>query len=111
DLVEGILAILRGWRVEEVSERAGPRPALRVTRTRKGCRRVSGWLDRPSLVREKVRRSVVGGVCGFHYEMIEWYVKQFTDQLCIHAAAARFDDGLVVFPAMQRAGKSTLMVE
>jgi hypothetical protein len=71
---------------------------------------VSRWRDRPSLVREKIRETVVGALCGFHFELIDWYAEEHPGVLCLHAAAAVLGDGLVLFPAVQKAGKSVLTV-
>lgn len=110
ELIEAVRAILPGWTLEDVTGAGGPRPILRMRRTRKGYRRVSRWKNRPSLVREKIRSTVVGALCGFHFELIDWYAEEHPDELCLHAAAARFGEGLVVFPALARAGKSVLTV-
>jgi hypothetical protein len=108
DLLEHVRAILRGWSIDE--RPGGPRPVVRLTRTRRGYRRVSRWRSRPSLAREKVRETVVGALCGFHFELIDWYAEEHPEQLCLHAAAAVLGDGLVVFPSVQKAGKSVLTV-
>jgi hypothetical protein len=111
DLVAALGTILSGWDLRDVAPRADRRPVLRLSRTRDGrYRRVSPWRDRPSLVREKVRRTLVEALCGAHFELIDWYAREHRDELCLHAAAVSFD-GLVVFPAVQRAGKSVLTVE
>ena len=110
ELVEAVRTILPGWDVKDVGGLLGPRPAMRIRRTPRGYRRVSRWKDRPSLVREKIRSTVVGALCGFHFELIDWYAEEHPDELCLHAAAARFGDGLVVFPALGHAGKSVLTV-
>lgn len=111
DLLEGVLSILRGWKVKHLP--ASPRLAatMRVKRTRRGYRRVSPWRSSPSLAREKIRRTVVEAICGFHFELIDWYLRDRPDELCVHGAAALFKPGLIVFPAVQRVGKSMLTVD
>lgn len=108
ELVEAVRTILPGWSVKDVTGADVPRPLMRIRRTEKGYRRVSRWKNRPSLVREKVRSTVVGALCGFHFELIDWYAEEHPDQLCLHAAAVQLGEGLVVFPALARAGKSVL---
>ena len=88
-----------------------PHATVRLKLTRRGYRRVSPWRSSPSLAREKIRKTLVGALCGFHFELIDWFLRDHPDQLCIHGAAALFEPGLVVFPAVQRVGKSVLTVD
>lgn len=111
DLLEGVLSILRGWKVRHLPAARRLSATMRVKRTPRGYRRVSPWRSTPSLVREKIRPNLVEAICGFHFELIDWYLRDHSDQLCIHGAAALFEPGLVVFPAVQRVGKSVLTVD
>jgi hypothetical protein len=111
DLLEGVLSILRGWKVRRLPAARRLPATMRVKRTPRGYRRVSPWRSTPSLVREKIRPNLVEAICGFHFELIDWYLRDHPDQLCIHGAAALFKPGLVVFPAVQRVGKSVLTVD
>ena len=110
DLLEAIQSIFQGWSLREVE--AHPRtPYLRIARTRDGAyRRISREHDTPSAVREKTRKTLVAALCGFHFELIDWYAQEHPDQLFIHGAAVKLGDRLVVLPATMRAGKSTLCV-
>jgi hypothetical protein len=108
DLLNAFRSILRGWRIREV--RGLAEPVIRVTRTPDGYRRVSCWQHRPSLARAKVRRTLVEALCGFHFEFLDWYAAEHPRTLFIHGAAVEFGRGLVVFPALAKAGKSTLTV-
>lgn len=110
DLVQAVRSILVGWRVRDVDPRGLPAPAIRVARTRRGYRRVSCWQHRPSLARAKVRRTLVEALCGFHFEFLDWYIAEHPEALFVHGAAVRFGRRLVVFPALAKAGKSTLTV-
>lgn len=110
EVADGIAAILRGWRLSEADPCAAPRPVVRLKKTRRGYRRVSPWLLKPSLCRNKIRSNAVQAVCGFHFEFIDWYLEEHASLLCLHSAAVLFDDGLVVFPCTQRSGKSTLTI-
>ncbi len=111
ELRDAAFSILRGWETKDVSGRRRAHPVMRLKKTRRGYRRVSRWRRTPSLAREKVRRTVVGALCGFHFELIDAYAEAHPRELCLHAAGSRFPDGLVVFPAVSRAGKSVLTTE
>lgn len=109
-LIAAIRQTFAGWPIRAVSAKACPHPPMRVTRTRRGYRRVSTRLSTPSRSREKVRQHVVAALCGFHFELIDWFVEEHPELLFIHGAAARLPAGLVLFPAVAKAGKSTLSV-
>src|SRR5262245_35727079 len=96
DLRDAAFSILRGWSYEDVTGRRRLRPIMRLAKTRRGYRRVSKWRSTPSLAREKVRRTLVEALCGFHFELIDAYAEEHTRELCLHAAGSRFRDGLVV---------------
>jgi hypothetical protein len=55
-------------------------------------------------------RTICDAACGFHYEAYRWYRSAFRDHLCIHAAAVKIGDGIVLFPNTFAAGKSLLSV-
>ncbi len=108
ELIEGLGKVLRGWEIQDVSALQPARPKIRVTKTKRGYRRVSSRFNTPSLVRKKIRRTTVAGLCGLHCELIDWHVEENEGMLCLHCAAAMFGDGLVLFPTTFRTGKSTL---
>lgn len=107
-LIAALGSILVGWDLRPAGPDA-PRPGLRLSRTREGAwRRVSPRHATPGAARQKVRRGLVEAVCGFHYELIDWYAEEHPEQVFLHAAAAELGEGLVLLPAVSRAGKSTL---
>lgn len=108
DLIDALRTIVRGWGIAPAPP--GQAPAMRVRRTRRGYRRVSTRLNTTALAREKERRTLVEALCGLHGELIDWYVEAHPEHLFIHGAAVRFGPRLVVFPALAKAGKSTLTV-
>ncbi len=108
ELIEGLGTVLRGWEIQDIPATPSTRPNIRVTKTRRGYRRVSSRFNTPSLVRKKIRRTTVAGLCGLHCELIDWHVDENAGMLCLHCAAAIFGDGLVLFPTTFRTGKSTL---
>lgn len=109
DLLGPLLSIYHGWDVR-AAEASSIAPVIRMTHTPRGYRRVSCWQHTGSLARTKVRPTVVEAICGFHFEFIDWYLAERAEQVPLHGAGARFGDQLVLFPALAKAGKSTLAV-
>ncbi|MCP5067583.1 MAG: hypothetical protein GY946_13550 [bacterium] len=103
-----LLSIYHGWNVRPSGHDAPP--VIRVTKTPRGYRRVSCWQHTASLARAKIRPSVVETICGFHFEFIDWYLAEHPVQIPLHGAGACFGNRLVLFPALAKAGKSTLSV-
>ncbi|MDJ0975088.1 MAG: hypothetical protein QNJ98_11555 [Planctomycetota bacterium] len=110
DLIEAIESILCGWDVREVSRDQASWSPMRVTRTREGYRRVTPRHPTPSRSRDKLRPDVVSALCGFHFELIDWFSDEHADRTYIHGAGVESEDGLTLFPALAKAGKSTLTV-
>ncbi len=108
ELIDGLGTVLRGWEIQDVPTTQPARAQIRVTRTVRGYRRVSSRFNTPSRARKKIRRTTVAGLCGLHCELIDWHVDANEGMLCLHCAAAKFGDGLVLFPTTFRTGKSTL---
>ena len=108
ELIAPLQSIFRGWDIADVAEGS---PLVRLKKTRRGYRRVSPWLTTPSRCRDKIRETVVGAICGFHFELIDWYLAEHPHQLFVHGAAVEFGDQLALFPATAKAGKSTLSVQ
>jgi hypothetical protein len=108
DLLGPLLSIYHGWNVRPAE--CDVAPVIRVAKTPSGYRRVSCWQHTASLARAKIRPSVVEAICGFHFEFIDWYLAAHPTQIPLHGAGACFGDRLVLFPALAKAGKSTLAV-
>jgi hypothetical protein len=111
DLLAALRSIVHGWDEREIDPARAACPALRVSRARRGYRRVSTRLDRPSRARGKERRTLVEALCGLHGELLDWYAEAHPRHLFLHGAAVRIGGRLVVFPALAKAGKSTLSVQ
>lgn len=110
DLLAALRSILHGWPVRPLAARAAPAPGLRIRRTRKGYRRVSRRYPTPTAARSKERGTLVEALCGLHSEVLDWLVEEHPSHLFVHGAAVRIGARLVVFPALAKAGKSTLTV-
>ncbi|MCF3643354.1 hypothetical protein LXM94_25730 [Rhizobium sp. TRM95111] len=109
-VAEGFRSILRGWDFDECPIAPDEAAYMRFEH-RNG---IYSW-DAPWIserLKDKRGRidTVADAVCDFHYEFIDWYVDRHPLSFCMHTAAVAFKDGAVLFPAIQRAGKTTLSV-
>lgn len=109
ELADSLRSILCGWDVQENNE-LSDRADMTFTKARRGY----DWSIRSDgLTATKlsgIPRNICDAVCDFHYEAYRWYRSAFRDQLCIHAAAVKFGNGIVLFPNTFAAGKSILSV-
>ena len=111
DLLSGFKSILRGW---DIKEMPGDDPAPPIIRFRKR----KGWfywqskrLPPPKDWKPHGPKKVIDAVADFHYRFLDWHSLEFTNHFCLHCAAVEMDGGLVIFPSVQKAGKSTLVAE
>jgi hypothetical protein len=111
DVVDGITEVFQGWKIKRAAA-AAPAPAARVATV---TYRDNAWHWRahkrskprywdPLPPKEALR--VVNDVLD---ASIYWHLEENPNDLCLHAAAAEVGNGLVCFPALHQAGKSTLM--
>lgn len=110
DLIRAIGSILHGWNPRQVAPEDAAASPMRIGRTRDGYRRVSARHDTPTRSRAKLRGHLVEALCGFHFELIDWYIDEHPDRLFVHGAAVEIGTGVTLFPALGRVGKSTLTV-
>ena len=104
----GFRSILRGWDIVEVPFDPDT-PAYMVFEKRDyGYHWDAPWIADKNRRVEDPSVSVMDAVCDFHYEFIDWFVDQNPDHFCLHMAGVEFDGKAVVFPCVQKAGKSTL---
>ncbi|MCE2509394.1 MAG: hypothetical protein J4G10_00180 [Alphaproteobacteria bacterium] len=82
-------------------------PALAVTRSPTGYRIVAGNADSAESCEYADDYEVIAS---FFAELYMAFIAANPDLLCIHAAAMRWEGGLLVVPASGKAGKSTLTV-
>jgi hypothetical protein len=110
EVLEGLEAILTGWRLRRLPSAASRRPDAQVRRTRAGFAWRSNCMPKPALWDEHPPVSAMQVVCDVHDVLFDWLLKANPRDLCLHGAAARIGEGLVSFPSVQRAGKSTLCI-
>jgi len=97
-------AVLRDWPVVCIDD-DGTGDAIHVDQTDKGYRRRSPWLEKPRTFRDPI-----DAVCDLTVDLVHAHAETHPDWLCMHGAAVRLRDALVLFPNTYRAGKSTLAV-
>ncbi len=103
ELAECIASVLRGWQMREVAPDQAGEPVITIRKTDGRYSRTSRWLSEPASFSHPVNAT-----CDFLVDLMRAYVADNAHLLCLHCAAARFGDGLVIFPSTYRAGKSTL---
>ena len=65
-------------------------------------------IETPRLEKPYTRSHAVDAICGLIIEVVWSYIAKYPDRLCLHGAAGKFGNKLVVFPSTYRAGKSVL---
>jgi len=101
-----IFTIFRDWGIKKIDPRDEQRPVITIRKTDKGFQRRSKWLSKP-----KIFRNPIDTVCDFIVDLIHAYIADNEGLLCLHCAAVKFNQGLVVFPNTYRAGKSILSLK
>jgi hypothetical protein len=108
EVATGFASIVRGWEIREVMHDPS-RPAYITFRRERGIYDWNTpWLKGRNLREDDPSRNVVEAVCDFHYEFIDWYADRNPSHFCVHMAAVEFAGRAVLFPAIQKTGKSTL---
>lgn len=103
ELAETIASVLRGWEMREMAQAKPAEPAITIHKIDGRYSRTSRWLSEPASFSDPLNAT-----CDFLVDLMRAYVADNEHLLCLHCAAARFDDGLVIFPSTYKAGKSTL---
>ena len=108
EVAEGFASILRGWEVRETP--CDPARPAYVTFRRSGgiYDWNTPWCSGRGRRDADPSRNLMEAVCDFHYEFIDWYADRNPAHFCVHMAAVEFGGGAVLFPAIQKTGKSTL---
>jgi Coenzyme PQQ synthesis protein D (PqqD) len=110
EVVEGLEAILTGWRLRRLPSAMARRADARIKKTARGFFWTSRRLPKPELWDAHPPASAMQVVCDVHDVLFDWFLQKNPRHLCLHGAAVRIGAGLVCFPSVQKSGKSTLCV-
>jgi hypothetical protein len=111
EVVEGLNAILHGWGVRRITSPGQRKIDAYVTKTTSGYRWRAESMTKPKPWSKRAPVSTMEAVWDLHDVFFDWWLEKNPRHLCIHGAAVRMGKGLVCFPSVTRAGKSTLCVE
>lgn len=101
-VVESIQKVLRGWSVREW-QGGYEKPLITVRRTLQGWGVTSHWTKEIEIYPE-----LDNVTCDLIAELARTLYWRAPGSLCLHCAAVRMKDGVVIFPSTYRAGKSIL---
>jgi len=108
EVAEGFASILHGWTLRQLPYDPS-RPAYVTFHRKRGVYEWNTpWLTGRNRHETDPSCNVMEAVCDFHYEFIDWYADRNPSHFCIHMAAVEFAGRAVLFPAIQKTGKSTL---
>ena len=108
EVAEGFASILRGWDIREMPFDASV-PAYVTFRRKNGIYDWNTpWLKGRNRRDDDPSLDLMEAVCDFHYEFIDWFADRNPARFCVHMASVEICGKAILFPAVQRAGKSTL---
>lgn len=108
EVAEGFSSILSGWEVREI-DRDPDVPAYVTFRRQGGIYDWHApWIKGRNRRDDDPSLDLMEAVCDFHYEFIDWFADRNPRHFCVHMAAVEFAGKAVLFPAIQKTGKSTL---
>lgn len=96
-------SIFRDSSIAQVPKAPEETVQITIRKTEAGYERSSLWLEEPV-----VHSDPVDAVCDLTVDLVHAYVTDHPGYLCLHSAAALFNQGLFLFPSTYRSGKSTL---
>lgn len=108
EVAEGFRSILAGWDMRQIAP--DPRVPAYVTFRREGgiYDWQAPWIKGRNRRDDDPSRDLMEAVCDFHYEFIDWFADRNPAHFCVHMAAVEVAGQAVLFPAIQKTGKSTL---
>jgi hypothetical protein len=108
EVADGFRSILAGWDMREVAHDPA-RPAYVTFRRERGIYDWQApWISGRGRREEEPSLDLMEAVCDFHYEFIDWFADRNRRHFCIHMAAVEISGRAILFPAIQKTGKSTL---
>jgi hypothetical protein len=110
DVAAGVERIFRVWEPSRREPRQAV-PDLKVTRLAGGYAWHAPGRPRPKLLDERPPRTPMNMISDIHDAFIDWYLAEHPNLFCLHAAAVLTPAGLVCFPSLHKAGKSTLCAQ
>jgi hypothetical protein len=111
DVLDALPTIFHGWKIQLCSRIGKPKLHAHVMKTARGRYLWrSNSMPRPEPWDSEPPTSAMDVICDVHDVLFDWFLKDNPRHLCLHAAAVRLGRGLVCFPSVHKAGKSTLCV-
>ncbi len=109
EVVEGVINVLQGWKIRR-SPRTSATPTATITHNSDGTWHWEAMKKyKPRFWDERPPKDSLRVVNDIHDVAIYWHIDENPNDLCLHAASVQIGKGLVIFPALHQAGKSTLM--
>lgn len=110
-VLHGLESILNGWELVRLQKSRAARADVTITSTANGYEWVSETLPKPKYWDESPPLTARDAVSDIHDALFDWYQLAHPKRLCLHAGAVRVGSQLVCFPAVGKAGKSSLSIE
>jgi hypothetical protein len=110
-VVDGLTSILHGWGIRQIDGSPRRQVDAQITKKASGYRWRSDSMPKPAAWSKGAPKSAMEAVWDLHDVFFDWWLKENPRHLCIHGAAVLIGDGLVCFPSVTKAGKSTLCVQ
>jgi hypothetical protein len=110
EVVDGLETILHGWKFRRLPFSMRRRPDAHITKTSAGYNWRTGNMPKPALWDRHPPVSTMNVISDIHDVFFDWLLKENPRYLCLHGAAVRIGGGLVCFPSVHKAGKSSLCV-
>lgn len=108
EVADGFRSILAGWDMREIAIDPAV-PAYVTFRRERGIYDWQApWIKDRTHRDADPSRDLMEAVCDFHYEFIDWFADRNPRHFCVHMAAVDFGGSAILFPAIQKTGKSTL---
>lgn len=103
--------ILTGWDIDEIPFDENE-PAYLTFKQENGLYFWNApWIADDNRSIDPTSDTVMDAVCNFHYEFIDWFVDRHPELFCLHTASVKIGNSAILFPCVQKAGKSTLSMQ